>query len=139
MVVQKKRHPDRRLIKHKNLLFDNVGIQQQGVNYWEPYYTVVKCMSVRDMLILSTLKELHTKTVELFLAYTQDEAKKEYFMYLIIEFGFEGDHPSEWVIIMDKNKYGLKDEGIAWFKKIKEGLKSIFFVQLQVDPCVWNR
>ena len=70
-------------------------------------------MSVRDMLTLSTLKEIHTKTVELFLAFTQDEAKKYFFMYLIIEFGFEGDHPSEWVIIMDKNKYGLKDEGIA--------------------------
>ena len=50
-------------------------------------------------------------------------------MELLIGFGFEGDHPREWVIRMDKNLYGLKDEGMEWFEKLKEGLESRGFVQ----------
>ena len=35
--------------------------------------------------------------------------------------------------------YGLKDVGLACFEKIKEGLQARYFVQSQVDPCVWYK
>ena len=55
-------------------------------------------------------------------------------MDILIGFGVEEHHPIEWVITLGKKLYGLKNEGMAWFKKLKEGLKAIGFVQLQVDP-----
>ena len=33
--------------------------------------------------------------------------------------------------------FGLKDAGLAWFGKIKEGLKSRGFVESQVDTYAW--
>ena len=44
-------------------------------------------------------------------------------MELPTGFGVEGAHPIEWVIILDKNVYILKDAGLAWFDKLKEGLE----------------
>ena len=45
-------------------------------------------------------------------------------MKIPIVFGVEGYHTIEWIIRLDKNIYGLKDAGLAWFKKLKEGLEA---------------
>ena len=50
-----------------------------------------------------------------------------------------GSHTREFIIRLDKNLYGLKDAGLVWFEKLKEGLEVIRFLQLQVDPFVWYR
>ena len=55
-------------------------------------------------------------------------------MEIPIGFVVEGGHYVEWVVIPYKKLYGLKYAGLEWFKKLKEGLKAIGFVQLQVDP-----
>ena len=91
------------------------------------------------MPTLNILRELHTKSVDFVLAYTQADVKTDIFMELHICFGVEGACPRELVIRLDKNIYGLKDAGLAWFEKLKEGLESRGFVQSQVDPCVWYK
>ena len=60
-------------------------------------------------------------------------------MKIPIVFGVEGYHTIEWIIRLDKNIYGLKDAGLAWFKKLKEGLEAREFFQYQMDPSVWFR
>ena len=66
----RKRDPYGRLIKHKSSLCANVGMYQWGVNYWETYSPVLNLISVRDMLTLSILTEIHHKAVGFVLAYT---------------------------------------------------------------------
>ena len=96
-----------------------------GVNYWDNYPPVFNWMSIRSMLTLSIIRELQTKSVDFVLAYTKADVKTEIFMEFPIGFGVEGDHHREWVIILDKNLYGLKDSGLACFENIKEGLEAI--------------
>ena len=60
-------------------------------------------------------------------------------MGLLIGFGVKGDHPREWVIRLDENFYGIKDAGLAWFDKLKEGLEARYFSQSQVDPRAWYK
>ena len=91
------------------------------------------------MLTLNILREVHTKSVNFSLAYTHADVKTEIFMELTIGLGLEGAHPREWVIRLDKKLYGLKDVGLAWFEKLKEGMKARDFFQSQVDPCVWYK
>ena len=88
------------------------------------------------MLTLSILIEIHTMSVYFVLYYTQAYVKTEIFMELPISFGVERYHPREWVTRLDKNLYGLKDAGLEWFEKIKEGLEARYFFQSQVNPCV---
>ena len=84
-------------------------------------------MSVKAMLTLSILRELHTKSVDFVLVYTQTDLKIWIFMELPIGFGFEGDQPRYLVIRIDKKLYVLKDAVLAWFDKIKEGLEARYF------------
>ena len=92
---KRKRTPDGRLIKHKARLCAHGGMQQWGVNYWETYFPVVNWMSIRAMLTLSILREIHTKSVDFVLACTQADVKTEIFMEIPIGFGVEGYHPKE--------------------------------------------
>ena len=90
---KRNRAPDGRLVNHKSLLFDHVGMQKWGLNYWDTYSPLVNWMSVRSMLTLSILRELHTKSVYFVMTYTQSDVKTEIFMELFIGFGVEGSHP----------------------------------------------
>ena len=55
-------------------------------------------------------------------------------MEIPIGFGFEGAHPREWVIRIDKKLYGLKDTGLEWFEKIKEGMEARYFFPITSGP-----
>ena len=80
---------------HKSCLCSHGCMNKWGVNYWETYTPVVNRMSVRAMINLRILRELHTKSVYIFLAYTHAAVKSEIFTELPIGFGFEGEHPGE--------------------------------------------
>ena len=100
---------------------------------------MVNWMFVRSMVTKVILRELHTESVDFFLAYTQADAKTDIFMELPICFRVEGYHPREWVIRLDEILYGLKDAGLEWFEKLKEGLEDRYFFQSKLDPCVWYK
>ena len=55
-------------------------------------------------------------------------------MEIPIGFGVEGDPPSEWVIILERNLFVLKDSGLAWFEKIKESLEARGFISIISGP-----
>ena len=59
-------------------------------------------MSVIAMLTLTILRELHAKSADFVMAYTQDGAKTEILMKVPIGFELEGGHPREWVVRLDK-------------------------------------
>ena len=73
------------------------------------------------------------------MAYTQADAKSEIYMDLPLCFGVDISHPRDWVIRLDKNLYGLKDSGLAWFGKLKEVLEARGFVKSQLKPYVWYK
>jgi hypothetical protein len=41
------------------------------------------------------------------------------------------------VLKLEKNLYGLKDDGLTWFKNLKKGLFQCGFKQSEVDPCLF--
>ena len=89
------RAPDGRPIKNEAFLCAHKGILKLGANYWDTYSPVVNWMSVRSMLTLIILRELHIKLVDFVLAYNQYDVKTKIFMELPIGFGVEGYHPRE--------------------------------------------
>ena len=74
------RAPERRPVKQNALICAHGGMQKWGFNYWENYYPLVNYMSVRFMLTLIILRELHTKYVVFVQAYTQVQVNPENFM-----------------------------------------------------------
>ena len=54
---------------------------------------MVNWMSVRSILTKIIIRELHTKSVDFVLDYTQSNVKTEIFMEILIGFGVLGEHP----------------------------------------------
>ena len=50
--------------------------------------------------------------------------KTEIFTEPLISFGVEGEQHIEWFIRLNKNIYGLKDIGMAWFEKLKKVMEA---------------
>ena len=62
-------------------------MQQQGVNYWEPYAPVVNCISVQFLLIISELAGLESRTIDFVLAFPQ--ADLDVLVYMELPIGME--------------------------------------------------
>ena len=63
------------------------------VSYRGTYSSVINWMYVRSMLTLGITRELHTRSVNSVLAYTQADVKPDIFIEPPIIFGVEGAHP----------------------------------------------
>eukprot|EP00957_Ditylum_brightwellii_P041007 3104913-Ditylum_brightwellii.AAC.1 len=79
---KRKRHAHGSLSKHKARLCCHGGQQQWGVNFYETYAPVVGWASVRTMLIMSTLYNQNTRSIDFVLAYPQAEIKSVTYLHL---------------------------------------------------------
>ena len=58
------------------------GMKEKVINYWETYAPVVQWISVRIMLILAAIENLHNKSIEFVLAYPQANIDVDIYMEL---------------------------------------------------------
>ena len=68
--------------KNKSRICAHGGMQEKGINQREKYAQVVQWMSVRIMLTLSVIENLHTKSIEFVLAYPQADLDVDIYMEL---------------------------------------------------------
>eukprot|EP00984_Skeletonema_dohrnii_P025786 scaffold14972_cov139-Skeletonema_dohrnii-CCMP3373.AAC.1 len=61
---KRKRLPSGELLKHKARLCAHGGMQQWGENYWETYSPVVNMLTVRLLLIICKIHNLHSKSID---------------------------------------------------------------------------
>ena len=71
-----------KMTKEKARICAHVRVQQKDINYWETYAPVVQWMSVRIMLSLSAIKNLHTKSIYFVLVYPQADLDVDIYMEL---------------------------------------------------------
>jgi hypothetical protein len=101
-------------------------------------------------MILSLLSDLHTKQVDYVQACTQADLDAE--TYVNIPRGFHvidgklkfsmdppTDHDKAHFLKLKKNAYGLKKGGHLFWKKLRDGLTQIGFVQSEIDQCLLLR
>ena len=55
--------------------------QQWGVNYWDTYAPVVSWSSVRILMTLAKLHNLHTKSVDFIKEYPQEKIKYDIYLH----------------------------------------------------------
>jgi hypothetical protein len=130
--MKRKIRPDGSLVKHKARLCAGGHRQVFELNYWDTYSPVVQWATVRLLLIIASIENLHTRQVDFVLAFPQ--ADLDVVIYMNLPQGFdEGPIPS--VLLLKKNLYGLKQASMTWFEKLRSGLKDRGFHQSSVDCC----
>lgn len=134
---KRKRFPDGSLSKHKARLCAHGGMQQWGIHYWETFAPVVNWLSVRLVLVLAIIYDLPVKSIDFVLAFPQSELDVPIYMELPVGFDVQTGQRGEYVIQLKKSLYGLKQSGLNWYEKLKNGLIKRNLVPSKVDPCVF--
>ena len=75
-----------KVTKYKARICAHGGMQEKGINYWKMYALVVQWMSVRIILTLAAIENLHTKSIDFVLAYPQ--ANIDVDIYMVLPQGF---------------------------------------------------
>ena len=110
---KRKRHPDKSLSKYKARLCVHGGQEQHGIHFWDTFAPVVSWMSVRTLLVLSKIHNLHTKSIDFVQAYPQADIKVTIYLHTPQGVSF-GDKHQDVVLQLKKNLYGLKDTELTW-------------------------
>ena len=96
--------------------------------------------SVRLLLIITKIHNLDSKSIDFVLAFPQADLDVPVYMKLP-----SGVTPTDevdknyrrYVLKLNKSLYGLKQAGHNWFEKLRTDLTDRYFIQSQVDRCVF--
>ena len=111
-------------------------MQEKGINYWETYAPVVQWMSVRIILTLEAIENLHTKAIDVVLTHPQADLDVD--IYIELPQGLNvGTESGRYVLKLQKNLYGLKQTGHNRFEKLSSTLGNLSITPSKVDPCVF--
>mmetsp|Transcript_21733 Transcript_21733/g.31143 ORF Transcript_21733/g.31143 Transcript_21733/m.31143 type:complete len:655 (-) Transcript_21733:1247-3211(-) len=147
---RRKRKPTGELLKIKTCICVDGSQQELGRDYWETYAPVVSWSTVRLVMLLSTIMNLHNRQVDYTQAFPQ--AVLEDPVYMKIPQGWyvgpdgklqQHEDPrhmdkSHFIKLL-RNLYGCKQAARNWFTHLNNGLLAQGFKQSTTDSCLYLR
>ena len=134
---KRKRRPNGSIIKHKARLSAHGGMQVHGETYWDTYARVVNWMSMRIMMTIALLHNLHTRCIDFTLAFPQADCETT--IYIELTIGVNVPEGGDYVLLLLRNLYGLKQGSKCWFECLRDGLIDLGFTPSKIDPCIYYR
>ena len=111
-------------------------MHQKGINYWETYAPLVQWISVRIMLTLAAIENLHTKSIHFVIAYPQSDLDVDIYMESPQGFNMRTES-GRYFLKLQKNLYCLKQVGHNWFEKLSSTLGDLSINPSKVNPYVF--
>ena len=103
------------ITKYRARLNVHGGQTKEGIHYWDSYAPVVHWLTVRIVLILSLIENLHSRSIDFVLAFPQTMIKVD--VYMRIQFGYSVPQDGLYVLKLRKNLYGLKGISLTFWKR----------------------
>ena len=126
--------------KYKSRLTFDGSQQIEGVNYWNTYAPVVNAFTVRLFHTLALIRGWKARQIDFVLAYPQAPAPAELYMQIPRGYQLPPEYDeTEYCLRLEKNIYGNKEGGRAWYLHLVAGLKKLGFEQSKIDHCVFYR
>lgn len=131
-VFKRKRYPDGSVKKLKARLVVRGDQQIEGVDYDNSFSPVVQWSTIRLLLILSVMLQLHTVQVDYTLAFVQAPAQNNTFVEMPKMFEVPG-----MIFQLKRNLYGLCEAPRNFFYHLKKGLNERGLVNSKHDHCLF--
>ena len=129
-----KRKADGSIERFKGRLVAQGFSQIPGLDYVEIFAPTFRSASLRLVLAIAAIQDLHLHSVDISNAFLNGELEEE--IYMKQPEGFHQGDPDD-VCQLLKPIYGLKQAGRQWNKKIHQVLESIGFKRLESDQSLY--
>ncbi|KAL2230649.1 UNVERIFIED_CONTAM: Retrovirus-related Pol polyprotein from transposon TNT 1-94, partial [Sesamum indicum] len=122
-------------IKYKARLVAKGFTQKEGIDYNEIFSPVVKYTTVRIILALTAHYDWELKQVDVKTAFLHGDLDEN--IYMNQPFGFSDMSKPDYVCLLKKSLYGLKQSPRQWNKKFDVFMLSLKFTRSNYDHCLY--
>ncbi|KAL2240931.1 UNVERIFIED_CONTAM: Retrovirus-related Pol polyprotein from transposon TNT 1-94 [Sesamum indicum] len=122
-------------IKYMARLVAKGFTQKEGIDYNEIFSLVVKYTTVRIILALTAHYDWELKQMDVKTAFLHDDLDEN--IYMTQPFGFSDISKPDYVCLLKKSLYGLKQSPRQWNKKFDEFMLSLNFTRSNYDHCLY--
>jgi hypothetical protein len=129
LVFKIKRHADGSIERYKVRLVAKGYSQIEGYNFFETTSPVAKMQSVKLFLSIAASNDLFIEHTDVDTAFLIPELKEKVWIKL----------PDGKTYLLNKTLYGLKQASRGWNKEADAKLRSLGFLPLLSDPCIYTR
>ena len=133
-VFKVKKNADGSIERYKGRLVAQGFSQRPGFDFTETFAPTPKWASLRAILALAALEDLHLESVDISTAFLNGHLEEE--VYMRQPQGFV-EKNNNWVWRLVKSLYGLKQAGRCWHKKLNEELEKLGFHKTICEHSVW--
>ena len=123
------------LVSRKARLCAKGFTQRPGVDYTETYSPVVRYPSLRGLLALAAQHDWDVHHMDVKSAFLNGRLKET--VYMAQPEGFVEKGKEDWVCLLEKGLYGLKQSGRVWNQVADRFLRKLGFKPLEADRCVY--
>jgi hypothetical protein len=134
-VFTQKYRADGSFERYKGRLVAQGFSQCPGFEYLEVFAPTVRLPTLRIILALAALHDLHLWSVDVSNAYLNGDMDCD--VYMEQPEGFAQGNPKELVCLLKKSLYGTKQGGNRWNRKMRAALESMGFKQTYSDAAVY--
>jgi hypothetical protein len=111
--------------------------QRQGVDYFDTFSPTAKHTTLRVLLHIAAALDLELHQMDVSVAFLQGDLAEE--IYLKPAPGFEDPSNPDWVWLLKRPVYGLKQSPRQWHAKLKDTLLAMGFTPSFADPSLFIR
>ena len=134
MFIQKF-HADGSFERYKGRLVAQGFNQRPGFEYLKVFAPTVHLPTLRIILALAVLHDLHLWSVDISHAYFNGEINRD--VYMEQPEGFAEGNPKKVICKLNKAVYGMKQGGNRWNRKMRAVLESMGFKQTYSNAAVY--
>ena len=109
--------------------------QKEGIDFQEIFFPVVKMTSIRVILSMVAVEDLHLEQLDVKTAFLHGDLEEELYMHQ--PEGFQVKGKEDMVCRLKKSLYGLKQAPRQWYLKFDSFMLEKGFTRCQSDHCVY--
>ena len=149
-----KRAADGTIKRYKARLCAQGFSQEEGVDYFETYSNTIRYETLRMILAIAALYDLHLSSIDIKTAYLNGYIEEGLDIFMTPPRGFtlrtDKNNPAgvatfsdsyvpddKYVCLLKRSIYGLKQSGRRWETCLWNKLRELGAAQCEVDPCMW--
>jgi len=133
-VYRIKHNADGSIERFKARLVAKGFTQRPGIDYFETFASTMRHATIRIILALAAIEDLHLRSVDVSHAFINSEIDTE--VYMAQPCGFV-QHGPEYVCKLNKSIYGLKQSPRLWSEKLGSAMNELGFTKAYSDPSLY--